>query len=160
MWRIRSIVMSSGPSHVDAIVKSRRINSYYSYSQGINPCNLSRWISLSRFRRLKTTRNIQWWWQTSVQSWQSRYREWRQLPQTLPKNFFVHWVILFGIPERLLTDNGPQLVEQFFNAVCVVQKTKLMTKTAYYPQTNRQAERYNQANVSRPRHYSGKQQGT
>lgn len=52
-------------------------------------------------------------------------------------------VILYGIPKRLLTDNGPQLVGKFFNGTCAALGIELMTRTACHLQTNRQTERYN-----------------
>ena len=58
--------------------------------------------------------------------------------------FIEHWVIPYGMPRHMLTDNGPQFIAKFFEAVCLLLKTKHVTTTAYHPQTNGQAERYNQ----------------
>lgn len=58
--------------------------------------------------------------------------------------FVEHWVIPYGMPRQLLTDNGPQFIAKFFEAVCLILQVKHVTTTAYHPQANGQAERYNQ----------------
>ena len=58
--------------------------------------------------------------------------------------FVENWVIPYGMPSFLLTDNGPQFVAKLFEAVCLMLGLKHVTTTAYHPQTNGQTERYNQ----------------
>jgi len=63
--------------------------------------------------------------------------------------FVSHWVIPYGLPTYLLTDNGPQFVAKFFEAVCVTLSLNHVTTTAYHPQTNGQTERYNHTLATR-----------
>ena len=57
--------------------------------------------------------------------------------------FVTHWVIPYGMPSHLLSDNGPQFVAKFFEAVCLLLGLNHVTTTAYHPQTNGKTERYN-----------------
>ena len=65
--------------------------------------------------------------------------------------FIEHWVIPYGLPRKLLSDNGPQFVGKFFQAMCTILGTKHLPTSAYHPQTNGQTERYNQTLVNRLR---------
>jgi len=67
--------------------------------------------------------------------------------------FVDHWVIPYGIPEQILSDNGKQFVSKFFAALCAFLGAKLTTTTAYHPQCNGQTERYNKTIIARLRHY-------
>ena len=67
--------------------------------------------------------------------------------------FVEHWVYPYGIPNKLLTDNGPQFESKLFAAICQFLGVKHSTTTAYHPQTNGQTERYNRTLVERLRHY-------
>lgn len=60
------------------------------------------------------------------------------------------WVVSYGILDRLLTKRG-SLFEKFFNAVCTRLSTKILTTTAYSPQTNEQIKRYSTTVLSRRR---------
>ena len=57
--------------------------------------------------------------------------------------FINNCVIPYGLPVSILSDNGPQFVAKFFEAVCLTLGLKQVTSTAYHPQTNGQTERYN-----------------
>lgn len=52
-------------------------------------------------------------------------------------------IMMYGIPECMLTHNGPQFVETFFNAVCIALGRQPVTKATYRPRTNDHTERYN-----------------
>ena len=65
--------------------------------------------------------------------------------------FVTHWVIPYGIPSYLLTDNAPQFVAKFSEAVCLLLGLKHVTTTAYHPQGNGQTERYEQTLATRLR---------
>lgn len=54
------------------------------------------------------------------------------------QTFVDNWIMPYGIPATLLTDNGPQFVGTFFAAVCLILGVKQLTTTAYHPQTNGQ----------------------
>ena len=46
-------------------------------------------------------------------------------------------------PESVLTDNGKQFVSKFFQSVCQLLGLRSVYTSAYHPQANGQAERYN-----------------
>ena len=72
--------------------------------------------------------------------------------------FLNHWVFPYGIPNTLLTDNGPQFIAEFFEFICAVIGIKRLAITAYHAQTNGQTERYNQTLEKRLRHYVNEHQ--
>lgn len=62
--------------------------------------------------------------------------------------FFHDYVILYGIPNVILLENGPQFVSKFFKSLCTYLGVKKVTVTVFYLQTNRQVDRYNKTLVS------------
>ena len=72
---------------------------------------------------------------------------------SVAKAFLEHWVYVYGVPNYLLTDNGPQFAAKFFDTVCGMLGVKHFFTTAYHPQTNGQAERFNKTILDRIRHY-------
>ena len=63
------------------------------------------------------------------------------------------WVVCYGPPDRILSDQGPQFMSNFFIAVMKVLGTKTVRTTAYDPQTNGQVKRYNRTMATQLRHY-------
>jgi len=63
------------------------------------------------------------------------------------------WVACSDPPDRILSDQGPQFMSNFFIAVMQVQGTETVRTTAYHPQTNGQAERYKRTMATQLRHY-------
>jgi len=63
------------------------------------------------------------------------------------------WVACYGPPDRILSDQGPQFMSNFFIAVMKVQGTETVRTTAYHPQTNSQVNRYNRTMTTQLRHY-------
>jgi hypothetical protein len=64
-------------------------------------------------------------------------------------NFIMRNVITrFGIPEQLITDNGPQFISQGLQDLCNKYGIKLNHSTPYYPQGNGQAESTNKTLIS------------
>jgi transposase InsO family protein len=59
------------------------------------------------------------------------------------KAFCEHWVLVYGLPRYLLTDNGTQFTAKFFLAVCHDLGISKVFTTAYHPQTNGKVERFN-----------------
>lgn len=49
-------------------------------------------------------------------------------------------VFLYGVPDSIFTDNGMQLISNFFVGLWASLGTKLVTTTKYHPQTNVQVE--------------------
>ena len=77
---------------------------------------------------------------------------------TVAKALFDHWVDPYGAPFYVLTDYGPQFVDKFFEAVCSMLGLQHYLKTAYHPQTNGQAARFNKTIAERLRHYVAEHQ--
>lgn len=74
------------------------------------------------------------------------------------EQFVEQWIIPYGAPDYLLSDNGPQFVAKFFEAICTCLTIKHLTTTAYHPETNGQVERFNRTLVTRIRHYVAEHQ--
>lgn len=72
--------------------------------------------------------------------------------------FLDHCIVPFGMPTYVRADNGQQLASKFFEMICEYLVVKHLKKTAYHPQTNRQAERYNRKIVTWLSHYVADQQ--
>lgn len=65
--------------------------------------------------------------------------------------FIDNWIIPYGFPDALLTDNGPRFVSKFFNGLCGCFNVKKLTTTAYHAQTNGQTEWFNKKIVAQLR---------
>jgi len=63
------------------------------------------------------------------------------------------WVSAYGPPDRILSDQGPQFMSNFFIAVMKMLGIETVHTTAYHPQTNGQGERYNCTMATQLRHY-------
>jgi len=63
------------------------------------------------------------------------------------------WVAFYGAPDRILSDQEPQFMSNFFNAVMKVLGTETVRTTAYHPQTNGKVERYNRTMATHLGHY-------
>jgi len=63
------------------------------------------------------------------------------------------WVSAFGPPDRILSDEGPQFMSNFFIALMKMLGIETVRTTAYHPQTNGQVERYNRTMATQLRHY-------
>jgi len=58
-----------------------------------------------------------------------------------------------GPPDRILSDQGPQFMSNFFIAVMKMLGFETVRTTAYHPQTNGQVERYIRTMATQLRHY-------
>lgn len=80
------------------------------------------------------------------------------LPKTTVKYiasvFLDIWVMKFGIPSYLLTDNGPQLIAMLFSSVSTYLGVNKLTTMAYHPQRNEHTERYSKTPVAMMLHYA------
>lgn len=82
-----------------------------------------------------------------------------QATSTLIVNiFFDQWIISYGIRSFQLTDNDTKFVSKFFATLCSFLGVKHLTTTAYHPQPDGQAERFNKTVITRPRHYVAEHQ--
>ncbi len=50
--------------------------------------------------------------------------------------FLNNWVFPYGVPNTVLTDNGPQFIAEFFEFVCASIGVKRIGITAYHAQSN------------------------
>ena len=71
--------------------------------------------------------------------------------KVVAETFLESWIFPYGIPDIVLTDNGPNFVSKFFEHLNSLLGTKHLTTTAYHPQTNGQAERFNRTLCQRLR---------
>ena len=72
---------------------------------------------------------------------------------TVAHAFIHHWVLSYGAPSYVLSDNGKQFASKFFLDVCRMVGAKNFFTTTYHPQTNGQVERYNSTIVQALRHF-------
>ena len=59
------------------------------------------------------------------------------------KAFVNEWVLNYGTPKEILSDNGKCFTAKFFQDVCRIMNVHNSFTTTYHPQTNGQVERYN-----------------
>jgi transposase InsO family protein len=77
---------------------------------------------------------------------------------SVTKMFCDHWDFAYGAPVSLITDNGPKFTARLFQAVRAEFGVKKFFTTAYDPQTNGQAERYNRTTLAALRGYVARRQ--
>jgi len=63
------------------------------------------------------------------------------------------WLSAYGPPDRILSDQGPQFMSNFFIAVMKILGIETVRTTAYHPQANGQVERYNRTMATQLRLY-------
>ena len=73
--------------------------------------------------------------------------------ESVAKAFVTHWVLIYGPPIWLLSDNGKQFTARFFQNVCRILGVENLFTTTYHPQTNGQVERFNRTIISGLRNY-------
>jgi len=67
--------------------------------------------------------------------------------------FLDTWVAIYGIPDSVLLDNGPQFAAVLWQGVLKALGIDTNYATPYHPQTNGQVERFNKTLVKQLRHY-------
>jgi len=67
--------------------------------------------------------------------------------------FLDTWVASYGIPDSVLSDNGPQFAAVLWQGVLKALGIDTNYATPYHPQTNGQVERFNKKLVQQLRHY-------
>jgi transposase InsO family protein len=63
--------------------------------------------------------------------------------KTTQKFFWQNIVCQFGVPSKLIVDNGKQFDNQDFREFCNSISTKALFASVYHPQSNRVVERAN-----------------
>ncbi|GFT73745.1 pro-Pol polyprotein [Trichonephila clavipes] len=72
---------------------------------------------------------------------------WKQFPclivkqETASKAFYEHWVCRFGVPGKIVTDQGRQFESQLFRSLAAICGAKVAHATSYHPQYNGKVER-------------------
>jgi len=62
--------------------------------------------------------------------------------QTVATLFLENWVSRFGVPKRVITDQGRQFESQLFAEILKKMGTQRLRTTAYHPQSNGMVERF------------------
>lgn len=57
------------------------------------------------------------------------------------QQFITHWVTVYGVPAKILTDRGSNFLSRVFKDLCGILGTQHTTTTAYRPQANGSNER-------------------
>ena len=55
--------------------------------------------------------------------------------------FMKHIVLLYGIPQSIVTDQGSQFMSDVFKRLCKLLKLNKLNTTAYHPESNGALER-------------------
>lgn len=63
-----------------------------------------------------------------------------------------NWILLYGIPNVILTNIGKQFTAKIFVLMCAALDAKLVPTTEYHLQCNGQEERFNRTMVAKLRH--------
>jgi len=71
-----------------------------------------------------------------------------QTAKTVAKHFVNDVILIFGCPERILSDQGRQFMSDFFGHVCSRCNIKQLRTTSYHPMGNGACERQNRTIVS------------
>ncbi|GFW42862.1 transposon Tf2-6 polyprotein [Trichonephila clavipes] len=61
--------------------------------------------------------------------------------ETASKAFYEHWVCRFGVPGKIITDQGRQFESQLFRSLAAICGAKVAHATSYHPQCNGKVER-------------------
>ena len=67
--------------------------------------------------------------------------------------FCRDWISVYGPPDIVLTENGPQFASLFFQGVCNLMGIRNLYTSTYNPHTNGQVERFNKTLVDMLMHY-------
>lgn len=76
----------------------------------------------------------------------------------LAKSILDNWIISYGAPSIVFTNNGEQFVSEFFAVLCPSLGIKSIATTEYYSQTYCKLDRYKGTLVARLRHYIDRHQ--
>jgi len=77
---------------------------------------------------------------------------------TVSSGFTDTWVAAYGIPDSVLTDNGPQFASVYYQGILGLLGIASNYTSPYHPQTNGQVERYNRTLVLQLRCYIAEHQ--
>ena len=66
-----------------------------------------------------------------------------QTAATMANTLWEHYFVYYGIPEKILSDQGQNLESDLIKELCHVTGVKKLRTTPYRPQTNGQCEKFN-----------------
>ena len=76
----------------------------------------------------------------------------------LAPKFVVHFIVTFGCPLEIHTDQGKNFDGNLFNALCEALEVAKTRTTPYHPSSNGQVERYNNVVMQMVRCYIEKKE--
>ena len=71
------------------------------------------------------------------------YVTWTQPPQTTAKTLWDKFIVHYGLPKKIFSDQGRNFESQLVADVCKLMGTQKLWTSLYHPQTNGQCERCN-----------------
>ena len=72
--------------------------------------------------------------------------------------FIDTWVAAYGIPDSVLTDNGPQFASVYYQGILGFLDIASNNTSAYHPQNSGEVKRYNCTLLRQPRCYMAEHQ--
>ena len=66
-----------------------------------------------------------------------------QTGQTATKTLWDKFIVHYGLPKKILSDQGRNLESQLVADLCILMETQKILTSLYHPQTNSQYERFN-----------------
>lgn len=139
-----STISFESAQKVSRMTRSVAAGAKYSYFQPAKRSNLLRQTSSGRSQKLFNV--------SSTSSFTNHYPKLtREMPTSetsvmhIVNIFRDHWLNSYGIPVYLLTNSTTQFVSKCFPTMSALIEVKLLTTTAYHPQTNDQTEQFNNA---------------
>ena len=71
-----------------------------------------------------------------------------QTAQTTARTLWDRFIVLYGLPEKILSDQGHNFESQLVADLCKLMGMQKIWTSLYYPQTNSQCERFNSNLIS------------
>ena len=78
--------------------------------------------------------------------------------ETVAHEFVQNFVLKYGIPEVILTDQGANVLSELFTRICKLLNIKKIQTTAFHPESNCSLERGHKVLVEYFRHYIAEDQ--
>ena len=71
-----------------------------------------------------------------------------QTAKCTAQNLWDKFIVHYGLPEKILTDQGHNFESNLLKALCEIDQVKKMRTSGYYPETNGQCEHFNATLIS------------
>ncbi|XP_046396230.1 uncharacterized protein LOC124163401 [Ischnura elegans] len=76
-----------------------------------------------------------------------------QKAETIASAFVRRWILRFGVPVKVLTDQGANYMSDFFKKVCELMKISRLRSSPYHPESNGKVERVHRTIAGILSHY-------